>query len=197
MARRTFWTREFYKPQNAARVAFKNVPGGEVFWSKLPSGKFHAVGFKGSAQKPFFNYTFGKYDSMVKYITEQFTAVSKSMENRARERAVLRQIKPCVAVGDIFTSSWGYEQTNVYFYQVVSLKGTRTAVLRRIAGEREYVGPMQGTMTAVKDAFLERTAPITKRIQVSDKSGSVHFRIESYEYAYKWDGAPRNFTEWH
>lgn len=40
-----------------------------------------------------------------------------------------------VRVGDIFCVSWGYEQTNVNFYQVVALKGKKTAVVREIAGE--------------------------------------------------------------
>lgn len=61
-----------------------------------------------------------------------------------------------VRVGDIYYASWGYEQTNVNFYEVVALKGKKTAVIREIAGEciggfswqgkkrpcrGEYIGP--------------------------------------------------------
>lgn len=30
-----------------------------------------------------------------------------------------------VSVGDVFVSSWGYEQTNVTFYQVISVHGKK------------------------------------------------------------------------
>jgi hypothetical protein len=40
-----------------------------------------------------------------------------------------------VHVGDIFYSVWGYEQTNVDFWQVVELKGKQTAVIREIRAE--------------------------------------------------------------
>lgn len=37
-----------------------------------------------------------------------------------------------VKVGDIFTGSWGYDQTNVDFYEVVHLSGKSTAYFRRM-----------------------------------------------------------------
>ncbi|PCQ44955.1 hypothetical protein CQA31_23920 [Citrobacter freundii] len=33
-----------------------------------------------------------------------------------------------VSVGDVFASSWGYEQTNVGFYQVISTHGKKQSV---------------------------------------------------------------------
>ena len=35
-----------------------------------------------------------------------------------------------VSVGDVFVSSWGYEQTNVTFYQVLSVHGKKTVTVR-------------------------------------------------------------------
>lgn len=43
-----------------------------------------------------------------------------------------------VHVGDLFYASWGYEQTNIDYFQVVALKGAHTAVLREVGCE--YVG---------------------------------------------------------
>jgi hypothetical protein len=37
-----------------------------------------------------------------------------------------------VSVGDVFVSSWGYEQTNVTFYQVLSVHGKKTVTVREI-----------------------------------------------------------------
>lgn len=59
-----------------------------------------------------------------------------------------------VRVGDIFYSSWGYEQTNVNFYEVVALKGKKTAVIREIAGE--YIGGFdyQGKKRACRGEYI-------------------------------------------
>ncbi len=43
-----------------------------------------------------------------------------------------------VHVGDLFYASWGWEQTNIDYFQVVALKGAHTAVLRQIG--RDYIG---------------------------------------------------------
>lgn len=37
-----------------------------------------------------------------------------------------------VMVGDIFSASWGYEQTNVNFFQVIELVGTQSARVREV-----------------------------------------------------------------
>lgn len=58
-----------------------------------------------------------------------------------------------VHIGDIFYGSWGYEQTNVDFFQVVALKGKHTAVLREI--KAEYIGGFswQGYCRPRRDDF--------------------------------------------
>lgn len=41
-----------------------------------------------------------------------------------------------IHVGDLFVHSWGYEQTNINFYQVIELRGKHTAIIREIEGEK-------------------------------------------------------------
>lgn len=40
-----------------------------------------------------------------------------------------------VQVGDVFYNSWGYEQTNIDFYEVVKLRGKTQIVVRPIKSE--------------------------------------------------------------
>lgn len=40
-----------------------------------------------------------------------------------------------VKVGDIFYASWGYEQTNVDFFQVIELKGESSVIVREVSLE--------------------------------------------------------------
>ena len=48
-------------------------------------------------------------------------------------------IKHPLQIGSILYTSWGYEQTNIDFYQVIELIGTSTVVLREIAQEKIWL----------------------------------------------------------
>jgi hypothetical protein len=85
-------------------------------------------------------------------------------------------------IGDIFYSSWGYDQTNVSFYQVVEKRGKTTAILREVAQEMaEAVSGMSGRVVAVKDKFLNNE---THRKRFTNG----RFKMSSCERAYPWDG---------
>ncbi|HCB5058448.1 TPA: hypothetical protein M0F96_004014 [Salmonella enterica subsp. enterica serovar Paratyphi C] len=51
---------------------------------------------------------------------------------------VLKFKNGTVSVGDIFVASWGYEQTNVSFYQVISLHGKTTVTVREICANTQH-----------------------------------------------------------
>ena len=60
-----------------------------------------------------------------------------------------------VKVGDMFCDIWGYEQTNVDFYQVVDLKGSTTVVLKPVNKNARMIGDMSYMVSPIKDDFLE------------------------------------------
>ncbi|NBQ99352.1 MAG: hypothetical protein EBT79_02255 [Actinobacteria bacterium] len=89
-------------------------------------------------------------------------------------------------VGDILYSSWGYDQTNIDFYEIVQVSGSMV-VLRelgkkviRSSGPEDYVIPVPGQYTG---------APLRRKIKSSWK-GTIYVSISTYEGAYSWDGVP-------
>ena len=57
-------------------------------------------------------------------------------------------------VGDILKSSWGYDQTNIDYFQVVKLIGKTMVGLRAINGEMvESTSWASGKVRPVKDSF--------------------------------------------
>lgn len=60
-----------------------------------------------------------------------------------------------VKVGDMFCDIWGYEQTNVDFYQVVDLKGSTTVVLKPVKKNARMIGDMSYMVSPIKNDFLE------------------------------------------
>lgn len=102
-------------------------------------------------------------------------------------------------VGDILRSSWGYDQTNVDYYQVVSM--TKASVyIRKICkrsvgcdASTEYVMPCPGmwedayaSSYKAKNAIYSEKGAI-KRFRAKDQGG-YGVAIESYRDAYLWDG---------
>lgn len=59
-------------------------------------------------------------------------------------------------VGDVFRSSWGYDQTNINYYQAIKATA-KTVTVREIAQERIATGAMRGRCVPIVGHFLENS----------------------------------------
>ncbi len=90
------------------------------------------------------------------------------------------------AVGDIAYSSWGYDQTNIDYYQVVKVSAA-SVWLRPVAAQRTETGWATGTTEPLPGQF---TGPAFRRkLQTGYSRWGV--TITSYAGAWPWDGAPQ------
>lgn len=121
---------------------------------------------------------------------------------------------PDVLVGALFVCSWGYDQTNVDFYKVLSVtKSGKSAKVQKWSSATastehaygsEHVVPGEGpAMVTVWDEGVDfstmdyweaqqhkhsEPAPVeTKRLKFGGYCG-VGFTVNSYSGAYLWDG---------
>lgn len=86
-----------------------------------------------------------------------------------------------VSLNSIFAAMWGYEQTNVTYYQVIALRGKKTAIVRQIRGEVvDRSGTMSGTLKPVPGAFLGEA--MMRRVKT--QAGEVLIGITDYITAY-------------
>lgn len=90
--------------------------------------------------------------SAIVFITGETSAAGEKeqADRKAKAKAEKAAWHHDFAIGDILHYSWGYEQTNCEFYQVVSLKA-KAIMVRRISGAMvpdSGCGPMSGSMTA-------------------------------------------------
>jgi hypothetical protein len=99
---------------------------------------------------------------------------------------------PVVKVGDIYVSQWGYDQTNVDYYQVIQVK-SKTAVLAQIGCNKTYTGPMNGT--CVPDTSVVGRKAIAKRILALNED-ETYFKLNSFSSAFRWNGETNSFSEW-
>jgi hypothetical protein len=88
--------------------------------------------------------------------------------------------------GDILVCSWGYDQTNVDFYQVTRIL-PKSIEIRAIDKHYEEKGYMCGDSIPLPGIFKSG-----KRVVRVKKYRDTEFvGLSSFESAYKWDGNPK------
>jgi hypothetical protein len=93
--------------------------------------------------------------------------------------------------GDILNTDWGWEQTNVDFYQVV--RATEKSVwLREIDNEATYSNKtMTGKKTPIPGKFVNEN--VFKR-KMPHKGRAVY--ITDFIPAYRWNGLPKDYSSY-
>lgn len=178
--------REFYIPKGAVKVADKKSSAVAYLYDSAKSGKPGCVAFSGKADKPAFQYTFSKPAGRENYIANFFQNVRDRELRRVADREQRKAFVHSCQVGDIYRTSWGYDQTNVEFFQVIEITG-KYAILREIAAASEDRGSGCESVVAQSGAFLEprykgddRGAPIRRLIQ----DGRI--KIDDVRTAWPW-----------
>lgn len=135
--------REFYIPKNyTAKVCDKNSDAIAYLWTAR-NGKPGAAIFYGKQAKPISNYYYRDEARRQAAVTIAFESRRKSLAFKSDLRAKRKAWVPTYKVGDIFRTCWGYEQTNVEYFEIVEIKG-KHAILRELAQERVDTGWLQG-----------------------------------------------------
>lgn len=123
-----------------------------------------------------------------------------------------------VKVGDIFSASWGYEQTNNNFFQVIALSGKQSVRVREVYPEIIDCDPVSGMAEdrvykitnellpySEKSHFIkDQVKGDLKRLKpgyYEDKEKAMqncHFAVDSYAEAYKCIGDEiKLYTSWY
>lgn len=95
--------------------------------------------------------------------------------------------------GDIFYHSWGYEQTNIDYYQVIKTTKKTISLIRIKGSAEEYNNSgMTGSVIPIKDNFVDDET-IRKTPYLLDGKWCISFE---YGAGSQWDGEPMNFTNY-
>jgi len=97
-----------------------------------------------------------------------------------------------IKIGDILVCSWGYEQTNIDFYQIIKLTD-KTVTVRQIKSRiLEQDSGFGGTVEPIKDMFAGE--PFRRKIK--SHSNNICIKITDFSSASLWDGKPEHFTSY-
>ena len=92
-----------------------------------------------------------------------------------------------VKIGDIFYDSWGYDQTNIDFYQVVGLRGKSSVELRAIHSLHEPDGYMSEKVRPDVGNFKLGKGYKTRLIDSNEES--IVRRVREYAPGDVWAGS--------
>jgi len=149
---------------NSLEVTFETKPAAEII-AALKGLRFRWHGVK----RCWYGYA----------TEEQLAAALKAPE--AAKPAKPEANRYGVQVGDLFSASWGYDQTNVDFFQVIALVGTASVRVRQVNPpmiDEAPTGPMAANRTYKITRKLLPAAPCS--VFIKDQERGDLKRLTSY-----------------
>lgn len=157
----------------------------EVYY-KEKDGKPIVMGFAGRRTKPDFYYRFSTRERMTEYLNnwrKNLEARDEQVKKRQQERLAPTTLKK----GDVLYGTWGYDQTNVDFYEVISVLGSRMIEIQEV--KSRFVDWDGGPNAHSMPCIGEYQGKVMQKIVSNDR-----VRINSYLSVGKWDGRSVSVT---
>lgn len=168
--------RESYIPKDSVAIEDKDADG--VVYHYERDGLLFAAAFHGKKAAPDWHFRFQNAETRDKRTAEHFTNLKGHKKMLADYKAERKAKALAVKVGDILYTSWGYDQTNVDYFQVVEVRGKQFTI-RQLAQTTRETGFMCGYTEPVVGHFAKDSKPLVKRSLSMEFSG-----------LYPWEGRP-------
>lgn len=180
-------TRESFIPTNATEEKVEDA-NAVIYRYTSRNGKLAASMFGGRRSKPDQHFIYRSEEQREAAIERYLEGQRANHEYKAARRATKKNPNT-LAIGDVLYTSWGYDQTNVDFYQVVDKPSAHFVVIRKIASESVEQNGSSTHVVALKGSFIDQAG---KRVKASaDNSVKIS---DGRGHAYQWDGQPKYET---
>jgi len=180
--------------------------GIEIYYS---TDLLQAIFYAGKSSKSWWFYRFRTLDDMLKRIYDTVDLYVNRQNEKIAEKEKSKELQrdfkasDYYQIGDIVVNSWGYEQTNVDYYQVVEVLNKKIRVKAISAKIAESTGnSMSAMLTPIKDSFLEDNERNNYLLSLKAEYNYTKQIIckicnpESFYYFHKWDGTP-DYCSWY
>lgn len=183
-------SREFYIPKDSVECHYPHANATTYSYEK--DGKFFCRAFSGKRSKPDWMYYFKSHEQREAHVMDWIKTIHERMKVIEERKQKRLNFVHSLKLGYILECSWGYDQTNVDFYQVTEIIGKSTIKIREIDStsvKDESGVAMTGLCVPVKNSFKTNSVEMVKKVRPGN-----YVSISSYASASLWDGMPCRYS---
>ena len=151
-----------------------------VYWYTTRAGKLAAIAYHGKSAKSDWHFSFRSEEARTERSNQHLDNISDHAERMKERQDKRKAFRHTLAVGNILKASWGYDQTNIDYYEVTAVVSEQTVEIREIGSISRDTGWLQGECVPSPGRFIG--PPERKRVL---EGNCVKFA--SYKYAYPVD----------
>lgn len=184
---------ERYIPDDSAVQSFP-AAGIVAYIYPIRRGRHGLMVYKGRQSRAALHCSYESEEALAWALHGYADAQASREAAKATARLAQATTTHGLAVGDVVTQSWGYEQTNVNFFQVVRVVSPRTVeVLAISAADAGKADPcaMSGYVVPAPDAFLRGAEAFRCRASAPGTVVGKGWRL------HRWDKRPMLVTSYH
>lgn len=185
----TDYTARRYIPKGSIKIQDKQSSAVAYLYTSKREGRPCAIMYSGKRGKRDRHYNYLSEENRAKSVTNFFNDIRAAEQRQAERRAKRKEASAKgqgLQVGHILSGSWGYEQTNVEFWEVTALIGKTMVELRKI-GQASVEGDPSWAEHVVPKPGEYRGEPVRKRVDRTWSKPSVSFDVFSLSL---WEGRP-------
>ena len=185
-----------YIEPGSVKVSDKQSDAIAYLYASRRNGKPGLQVFFGKQSKPVIWSWYSTKEARNSALRQYFEGRRKSIAFKQERKGARKNFVHNAKVGDVYYTSWGYDQTNVEFFQIVEIHG-KFAILRELSQASETTGWETGNCSAKKDFFAQpryegddRGQPIRRLIQ------DGHIKIDEVRYAWPDKGGKHRWSSY-
>jgi hypothetical protein len=137
----------------------------------------YMIAYSGRRTKHDFYFSFKSIERMKEHFDKWLAALQRTATAKTNRRAERSATPNSFVIGDVLKAVWGYDQTNVDYYEVVGLAGKQTVVLREIAGSSVNDTDMTGYVVPCPGKYIGEPT--------RHRANGDEVKLASYKRAYK------------
>ncbi len=142
--------------------------------------------FTAKAGKPYAYYNMGTVEKLNTYIAREKKSHDQDLEAAAKRLKANTEESDKIQKDTILRASWGYDQTNIDFYQVIERKGS-FVIVQAIGQDSTVEGFDYGKCTP--NTEIKIGEPFRRKV-----SQYASVKIDSSANARIWSGKPQTWT---
>jgi len=146
------------------------------------------IAFQGKQSKPLYHYSYRTEAERDRRIADTIRSRTLTLDMKKKRQEEKKNFVHGLEVGSVLYSSWGYDQTNVNFYEVTDVKG-KQVILRPIGKKTVKDDGYSASVIASPGKF---TCTAIRRTPSGSTPSNVSVKINSSQYASLWDGRPKH-----